>query len=116
MLVSVEDVLLRHECQSSYTTGYPMLIKVSRVHATTWLYARQGKIRCAQHECSIDVGRNCFGLYREVVTCQSSHRSLYIYKLSRDNAHYVFTEINLAHSVGLCSRSRVDASSNQVGS
>jgi hypothetical protein len=116
MQVCVEDVLLRHECRSSYTSGYATLIEVSQVHATTLLYARQGKIRCAQDECSVDVGRNCFGLYREMVTCQSSHRSLYIYKSSRDNAHYVFTEIHLAPSIGLCSRRRVDTSSNQVGS
>jgi hypothetical protein len=31
----VEDVLLRHECRSSYTSGYA-------THATIWLYARQG--------------------------------------------------------------------------
>jgi hypothetical protein len=36
----VEDVLLRHECRSSYTS-YATLIEVSRVHATIWLYARQ---------------------------------------------------------------------------
>jgi hypothetical protein len=53
MLVCMEDVLLRHECRSSYTSGYATWIEVSLVHATTWLYARQGKIRCAQHECSV---------------------------------------------------------------
>jgi hypothetical protein len=56
---------------------------VSRVHAATWLYARQGSIGVARHECSIGVGRNCFGLNREVVTCQSSHRFLYVYKSSQ---------------------------------
>jgi hypothetical protein len=75
----VEDVLLRHDCQSSYISGYATMIEVSRVHATIWLYARQGKIRCARYECLVDVGRNYFGLNREVVTCQSSHRFLYIY-------------------------------------
>jgi hypothetical protein len=42
MLVCVEDVLLRHECWSSYISSRATLIKVSRVHATIWLYARQG--------------------------------------------------------------------------
>jgi hypothetical protein len=42
MLVCVEDVLLRHECRSSYISGYTMMIEVSRVHAGIWLYARQG--------------------------------------------------------------------------
>jgi hypothetical protein len=65
MLVCVEDVLLRHECQSSYT-----LIEVSRVHATIWLYARQGEIKCARHKCLVVVGRNCLGLSREVMTCR----------------------------------------------
>jgi hypothetical protein len=27
--------------------GYATLIKMSKVHATIWLYARQGKIKCA---------------------------------------------------------------------
>jgi hypothetical protein len=99
MLVCVENVLLRHECWSSYTSGYATLIKVSRVHATAWLYARQGKIRCAQHECSVDVGRNCFGLCREVVTCQSSHRFLYIYKSSHDDAYYAFVKLCFVYSV-----------------
>jgi hypothetical protein len=69
MLLCVEDVLLRHEYRSSYISGYATMIEVSRVHATIWLYARYGKIKCARHECLIIVGRNCFGLYREVVTC-----------------------------------------------
>jgi hypothetical protein len=47
MLVCVEDVLLRHEYQSSYISGYATIIEVSRVHATIWLYARHGKIKCA---------------------------------------------------------------------
>jgi hypothetical protein len=38
----VEDVLLRHECQSSYISGRATLIEVSRVHATIWLHARRG--------------------------------------------------------------------------
>jgi hypothetical protein len=42
MLVCVEDVLLRHECRSSYISGCATLIEVSRVHATIWLYARHG--------------------------------------------------------------------------
>jgi hypothetical protein len=42
MLVCVEDELLRHECRSSYISGYAMMIEVSRVHATIWLYARRG--------------------------------------------------------------------------
>jgi hypothetical protein len=99
MLVCMEDVLLRHECRSSYTSGYATLIEVSRVHAIAWLYARQGKIRCAQHECSVDVGRNCFGLCREVVTCQSSHRFLYIYKSSHDDAYYAFVKLCFVYSV-----------------
>jgi hypothetical protein len=59
------------------------LTVMSRVHATIWLYARPGKIRCARHECLVVVGRNCLGLIREVVTCQSSHRFLYVYKSRR---------------------------------
>jgi hypothetical protein len=58
MLDCVEDVLLRHECRSSYISGYATMIDASRVHATIWLYARQGKIRYARHECSVVVGRN----------------------------------------------------------
>jgi hypothetical protein len=42
MLVCVEDVLLRHECRSSYISSRVTLIEVSRVHATIWLYARRG--------------------------------------------------------------------------
>jgi hypothetical protein len=42
MLVCVEDELLRHECRSSYISGYATMIEVSRVHATIWLYARRG--------------------------------------------------------------------------
>jgi hypothetical protein len=42
MLVCMEDVLLRHECRSSYISSYATMIEVSRVHATIWLYARQG--------------------------------------------------------------------------
>jgi hypothetical protein len=57
--------------------------QVSRVHSATWFYARQGNIRCARHECSVGISRNCSGLIREVVTCQSSHRFLYVYKSSR---------------------------------
>jgi hypothetical protein len=40
----VEDVLLRHECWSSHISGRATLIEVSRVHATIWLYARQGYV------------------------------------------------------------------------
>jgi hypothetical protein len=40
----VEDVLLRHECRSSHISGRATLIEVSRVHATIWLYARQGYV------------------------------------------------------------------------
>ena len=83
MLVCVEDVLLRHECRSLYISGRATLIEVSRVHATTWLYARQGNIRCARHECLVIMGRNCLGLIREVVTCRSSHRFLYVYMSSK---------------------------------
>ena len=72
----VEDELLKHEYQSSYISGRTTLIEVSRVHATIWLYARHGKIECARHKCLVIIGRNCFGLIREVVTCQSSHRFL----------------------------------------
>jgi hypothetical protein len=86
-------------------------MEVSQVHATTWLYARQGNIKCARHECSIDTSRNCFGLISEVVTCQSSHRFLYSYKSSRVNAHYAFVKLCFAYSVWLCSRFRVDTSS-----
>jgi hypothetical protein len=38
----VEDELLKHEYRSSYISGRTILIEVSRVHATIWLYARQG--------------------------------------------------------------------------
>jgi hypothetical protein len=38
----VEDELLRHECRSSYISGYATMIDEFRVHATIWLYARQG--------------------------------------------------------------------------
>jgi hypothetical protein len=38
----VEDELLKHEYRSSYISGHATLIEVSRVHATIWLYARQG--------------------------------------------------------------------------
>jgi hypothetical protein len=85
----VEDVLLRHECRSSYISGYATMIEVSRVHATIWLYAKRGyahdefskkihrsvKLRficarkvimCLIPELLVD-SRNCFDLYREVV-------------------------------------------------
>jgi hypothetical protein len=42
MPVCMEDELLRYECRSSYISGYATVIEVSRVHATIWLYARQG--------------------------------------------------------------------------
>ena len=38
----VEDELLKHEYRSSYISGCAILIEVSRVHATIWLYARRG--------------------------------------------------------------------------
>jgi hypothetical protein len=38
----IEDELLRHECRSSYISGYATMIEVSRVHATIWLYERRG--------------------------------------------------------------------------
>jgi hypothetical protein len=38
----LEGELLKHEYQSSYISGRATLIEVSRVHATIWLYARQG--------------------------------------------------------------------------
>jgi hypothetical protein len=63
------------------------LTEMSRVHAAPWLYARQGNIRCARHECSVVVGGNCLCLNREVVTCRSSHRFLYVY-MSSQNAGY----------------------------
>jgi hypothetical protein len=50
--------------------GYATLIEVSRVHATIWLYARQGEIKCARPKCLVVVGRNCLGLSREVMTCR----------------------------------------------
>jgi hypothetical protein len=62
--------------------GYDTLIEMSRVHATTWLYARQGNIRCARRECSVDISRNCFGLTSEVMACQSNRCFLYVYKSS----------------------------------
>jgi hypothetical protein len=43
--------------------------------------------------------RNCFGLYREVVTCQSSRRFLYNYKSSRDDVYYAFVKLCVAYSV-----------------
>jgi hypothetical protein len=33
-----------HECRSSHISGRAILIEVSRVHATIWLYARQGYV------------------------------------------------------------------------
>jgi hypothetical protein len=56
----VEDKLLKHECRSLYISGRATLIEVSRVHSTTWLYARQGNIRCARHECSVDISRKLY--------------------------------------------------------
>jgi hypothetical protein len=44
MLICVEDVSLRHECRRSYINGRATLIEMSRVHATIWLYARQGYV------------------------------------------------------------------------
>ena len=38
----IEGELLKHEYRSSYISGRATLVEVSRVHATTWLYARQG--------------------------------------------------------------------------
>jgi hypothetical protein len=38
----IEGELLKHEYRSSYDSGRATLIEVSRVHATIWLYARQG--------------------------------------------------------------------------
>jgi hypothetical protein len=49
---------------------YATLIEVSRVHATIWLYARQGEIKCARHKCLVVVGKNCLGLSRDVMTCR----------------------------------------------
>jgi hypothetical protein len=60
---------------------------MSRVHAATWVYARRENIRCARWGCSVVVGGNCLCLNREVVTCRSSHRFLYVYKSSQ-NAGY----------------------------
>jgi hypothetical protein len=99
MLICVEDELLIHECRSSYISGRTTLIEVSRVHAIIWLYARHGKIKCARHECLVVVDRNCFGSYREVVTCQSSCRFLYIIKSSRDDAYYAFVKLCFAYGV-----------------
>jgi hypothetical protein len=72
---------------------------VSRVHAATWLYARQGNIRCARHESSVRVGRNCFGLSRGVMACQGSRCFLYVYKSSHVDAHYVFLKLCFTYSV-----------------
>ena len=83
----VEDELLKHEYRSSYISSRATLIDVSRVHAPTWLYARQGNIRCARHESSVRIGRNCFGLSRGVMACQGSRCFLYNYKSSQ-NAGY----------------------------
>jgi hypothetical protein len=66
----VEDELLKHEYRSSYISGRAPLIEVSRVHATIWLYASRGKIKCARHKCLVVVGRNCLDLSREVMTCR----------------------------------------------
>jgi hypothetical protein len=66
-----------------YISGRTILIEVSRVQATIWLYARHGKIECARHECLVIMGRNCLGLIRGVVTCRSSHRFLYVYMSSK---------------------------------
>jgi hypothetical protein len=43
--------------------------------------------------------RNCFDLYREVETCQSSRRLLYIYKSSRDDAYYVLVKLCFVYGV-----------------
>jgi hypothetical protein len=70
------------------------------VHATIWLYARHGKkIECARHECLVNIGGNCLGLNREVVTCPSSHRFLYIYRSSRGDAYYALVKLCFAYSV-----------------
>jgi hypothetical protein len=67
MLVCVEDVSLRHECQSSYINGRATLIEMSRVHATIWLYARQGY---AHDESSKSPSvSSCFLLYDGSMPC-----------------------------------------------
>jgi hypothetical protein len=70
-----------------YISDRATLLEVSRVHAIIWLYARHGKIECARHECLVIMGRNCLGLIREVVTCRSSHRFLYVYKSSQNTGY-----------------------------
>jgi hypothetical protein len=52
----------------------------------------------------VDVARHCFGLCGEVMTSQSSHRFLYVYKSSRDDTHYAFVKLCFSYSVWLCSR------------
>jgi hypothetical protein len=74
--------------------GYATLIERSRVHATIWLYARQGKIMCDRHECLVVIVNNWIGLNREVVTCQSSHRfSIFI---SRVESMRIMCSLNYA--------------------
>jgi hypothetical protein len=64
-----------------------------------------GKIKCARHECWVIVSRNCLGLIREVVTCQSSHHFLYIYKSSRVVSMRIMRSLNYAsHIVYGCAR------------
>jgi hypothetical protein len=115
---SLENARLRGGCiirtwvsEFIYISGRATLIEVSRVHAIIWLYARQGNMRCARHECSVDISRNCFCLIREVVTCQTGHRFLDIYKSNRVDAYYVFVKLCFAYNVWLCPRIRVDTSS-----
>jgi hypothetical protein len=38
----IEDELSKHEYRSPYISGRATLVEVSRVHATIWLYVRQG--------------------------------------------------------------------------
>jgi hypothetical protein len=64
----------------------------------------------------VDVARHCFGLCGEVMTCQSSHRFLYVYKSSRDDTQYAFVKLCFAYCVWLCSRFRLDTLGGQVGS
>jgi hypothetical protein len=52
-----------------------------------------------KNEVSIRIVNIGLALYRQVVTCQSNHRFLYIYKSSRVDAHYVFVKLCLAYSV-----------------
>jgi hypothetical protein len=70
MLVCVEDVLLRHECRSSYTSRLCYVDRSVSGARHNMVVCETGEIECARHKCLVIVGRNCLGLSREVMTCR----------------------------------------------